>query len=98
MYRNYYITDIPCSMDDEYITLSTCSTEIYDSRFVVVARKVRDGEDPSVYNYYSNPDARKPAAFYEAYGMEVPDDDGPNYQYYGVTADTAEGTENSNEN
>ncbi len=82
LYRNYYITDIDCTMEDEYITLSTCSTEIYDSRFVVVARKLREGEDPSVYNYYSNPDARKPAAFYEAYGMDVPDDDGPDYQYY----------------
>lgn len=83
LYRNYYITDIDCNMEDEYLTLSTCSTEIYDSRFVVVARKLREGEDPSVYSYYSNPDARKPAAFYIAYGMDVPEDDGPDYEYYG---------------
>lgn len=82
LYRNYYITDIECTMDDQYITLSTCSTEIYDSRFVVVARKLRDGEDASKYTYISNPNARKPAAFYEAYGMEVPKDNGPEYEYY----------------
>lgn len=82
LYRNYYITDIDCTMEDEYLTLSTCSTEIYDSRFVVVARKLREGEDPSKYTYISNPNARKPAAFYEAYGMEVPVDNGPDYEYY----------------
>ncbi len=82
LYRNYYTTDIECTMDDEYITLSTCSYEISDLRCVIVARKLRDGEDPSVYTYKSNPNARKPAAYYIAYNMSVPDDDGPDYQYY----------------
>lgn len=81
-YRNYYITDIECTIDDEYITLSTCSTEFYDSRFVVIARKLREGEDPTQYTYISNPNAHKPAIFYEAYGMEVPVDNGPDYEYY----------------
>ena len=100
LYRNYYITDIDCNENDEYLTLSTCSTEIADSRFVVIARKLREGEDPSVYNYYSNPDVRKPAAFYIAYDMDIPDDDGPNYKYYGKeeTATTeSEGIENNDE-
>lgn len=82
LYRNYYITDIECSMADEYITLSTCSTEFYDSRFVVIARKLRNGEDPTKYTYIANPNAHKPAIFYEAYGMEVPVDNGPDYEYY----------------
>ncbi|MCD7732378.1 MAG: class B sortase [Oscillospiraceae bacterium] len=82
LYRNYYTTDIECTMDDEYITLSTCSYEISDLRCVIVARKLHDGEDPSVYTYKSNPNARKPAAYYIAYGMSVPDDDGPDNQYY----------------
>ncbi len=82
LYRNYYITDIECSMADEYITLSTCSTEFYDSRFVVIARKLRNGEDPTKYTYIANPNAHKPAIFYEAYGMEVPVDNGPDYKYY----------------
>ncbi len=94
MYRSYYTSDIPCSIDDEYLTLSTCSNEIYDSRFVVIARKLRDGEDASQYNYYSNPDARKPAAFYEAYGMKVPNDKGPDYDYYKDILSQMEGNEN----
>lgn len=94
MYRSYYTSDIPCSINDEYLTLSTCSTEIYDSRFVVVARKLRDGEDASQYTYYSNPDARKPAAFYKAYGMKVPDDKGPDYDYYKDILSKMEGNEN----
>lgn len=100
MYRSYYTSDIPCSIDDEYLTLSTCSTEIYDSRFVVVARKLRpdekanQNEKAKQYNYYSNPDARKPAAFYEAYGMKVPDDKGPDYDYYKDILSQMEGNEN----
>lgn len=93
LYRSYYTSDIPCTMDDEYLTLSTCSNEIYDSRFVVVARKLREGEDPWQYNYFSNPDARKPAAFYEAYGMSVPKDNGPDYEYYGKENTQTKGIE-----
>ncbi len=82
MYRNYYKTDIDCDINDEYLTLSTCSNEIYDSRFVIVARKLRDGEDPSVYEYKANPRAHKPAKLYTAYGNVAPVDDGPDYQIY----------------
>lgn len=100
MYRSYYTSDIPCSIDDEYLTLSTCSTEIYNSRFVVVARKLRpdekanQNEKAKQYKYYSNPDARKPAAFYEAYGEKVPDDKGPDYDYYKDILSQMEGNEN----
>lgn len=82
MYRNYYKTDIDCDISDEYLTLSTCSTEINDSRFVVVARKLRPGEDPSVYNYRSNSKAHRPAKLYIATGNEVPTDSGPDYEIY----------------
>lgn len=94
LYRSYYNSDIPADMTDEYLTLSTCSNEFYESRFVVIARKLRPGEDASQYTYYSNPNPRKPAAFYEAYGMAIPKDDGPNYQYYGKDNSQTEGTEN----
>lgn len=94
LYRSYYTSDIPATMDDEYITLSTCSNEFYESRFVVVARKLHPGEDPEQYTYYSNPNPRKPAAFYQAYGMAVPNDDGPVYEYYGKDNSQTEGTEN----
>ncbi len=49
MLRNYYISPVECRYGDQFLTLSTCAYTISDSRFVVVARKVREGEDPSVY-------------------------------------------------
>lgn len=82
LYRNYYITDIDCDINDEYLTLSTCAFEIGDSRFVVVARKLREGEDPSVYTYESNSKRHMPRKWYDAYGNKVPVDDGPDYEYY----------------
>ncbi len=49
MLRSYYTSDIECEFGDEFITLSTCAYDFDDSRWVVVARKVREGEDPSQY-------------------------------------------------
>lgn len=82
MYRNYYLTDIECDINDEYLVLSTCAFEIGDSRFVVVARKLRDGEDPNEYTYESNSKRHMPKKWYTANGMKVPEDDGPDYEYY----------------
>ncbi len=84
LYRNYYLTDIECTMDDEYLLLSTCSSDLYDARLVVVARKLREGEDPSNYTYVSNANVRMPAVFYETYTKsERPKNDtGPDYEYY----------------
>lgn len=60
--RNYYISPVECEYGDQFLTLSTCAYTISDSRFVVVARKVREGEDPSVYagKYEKNPDKHMP--------------------------------------
>lgn len=83
MYRNYYKTDIECDINDDYLTLSTCSFEITDARFVVVARKLRPGEDPDSYTYESNSDRHMPVKWYQAFGYDVPaKDDGPDYEYY----------------
>ena len=82
MYRNYYLTDIECDINDEYLTLSTCAFEIGDSRFVVVARKLREGEDPSVYTYKTNYKKHMPEKWYIVFDETVPKDDGPDYEYY----------------
>ncbi len=84
LYRNYYLTDIECTIEDEYLVMSTCSNDIYDARLVVVARKLREGEDPSQYTYISNANVRLPAVFYETYKEAVrPENDtGPAYEYY----------------
>ncbi len=84
LYRNYYITDIECTIEDEYLLMSTCSNDLYDARLVVVARKLREGEDPSKYTYISNANVRLPAVFYEAYTTTPRPsvDNGPDYEYY----------------
>lgn len=46
--RSEIITNVDVKPGDEFITLSTCSSEFEPSRFVVVARKVRKGEDSTV--------------------------------------------------
>lgn len=48
--RRRSIFDIPVVVEygDELLTLSTCTYEFKDARFVIVARRVREGEDASV--------------------------------------------------
>lgn len=41
-------TPVSASKDDYYLTLSTCSYEYPNSRFVVIARRVRENESPEV--------------------------------------------------
>lgn len=46
--RSILDTGVTVNEDDQLLVLSTCSYEYDDFRTVVVARKVRDGESPSV--------------------------------------------------
>lgn len=48
MKRNQIITNVDVKYGDKLLTLSTCSTEFADSRFVVFARKLREGESLSI--------------------------------------------------
>lgn len=48
MERSYFITDVEVTPEDKILTLSTCSLLLDDSRFVVMARLVRDGESENV--------------------------------------------------
>ncbi|MBP1560521.1 MAG: class B sortase [Oscillospiraceae bacterium] len=41
-------TGVDFDENDKYMTLSTCSNEFEPSRFVVIGRRVRDGESPEV--------------------------------------------------
>lgn len=41
-------TGVDFDKNDKFITLSTCSNEFEPSRFVVIGRRVRDGESPEV--------------------------------------------------
>lgn len=42
--RSWYSSDIKCTKDDEYISLSTCSNEVKGLRWVITARKIREDE------------------------------------------------------
>lgn len=67
MQRSYYITDVDVNSNDKILTLSTCSLLIDDSRFVVMARLVRDGESETVDTSAAklNPKQRFPQAWYD---------------------------------
>jgi len=61
--------------DDQLLTLSTCSYELDNYRTVIVARKVREGEDSGVdlESASVNPSALYPSKYYEAKGGEAPE-------------------------
>lgn len=64
--RSLYDTGVDVNSDDKILTLSTCSHEFDNARFVVVARLVREGEkakvDTSLAAENTNP--RYPQAYY----------------------------------
>lgn len=43
--QSWYSCDVDCDYDDDYITLSTCSNEVKDMRWVVVAKKLDSDDD-----------------------------------------------------
>ncbi|MBQ3162760.1 MAG: class B sortase [Oscillospiraceae bacterium] len=62
MLRTQIITPVDVQYGDEFLTLSTCSNEFEPSRFVVFARKVREGENSEVdvSLAYLNTEAKEP--------------------------------------
>lgn len=72
--RSIIDTPVDVNENDQLITLSTCSYEFEDFRTVVVARKVRENEDPKVdvskAKYRSNP--LYPDIWYEVNGGSAP--------------------------
>lgn len=60
--RSEIITGVDVQEGDKFMTLSTCSNEFEPSRFVVVGRRVRDGESPEVDTSLAslNPDVKEP--------------------------------------
>jgi sortase B len=42
---SWYSCDIECNEDDDYLTLSTCSNEVPNMRWVIVAKKLTDNDD-----------------------------------------------------
>ncbi len=72
--RSLYDTGVDVLPTDKLLTLSTCSHEFTDARFVVVARLVRPGEstDVDVSKATVNPNPRYPQAFYDKKKLDNP--------------------------
>ena len=70
----YNAEDVDINEKDQLLTLSTCSYEVKDYRTVIVARKVREGEDPTVNteNVLLNPEPLYPDSYYYRYGGKAP--------------------------
>lgn len=73
--RSFFNIPVTCNEDDQIITLSTCCYEFYQWRCVIVARKVRPGEDESVNVSLAtvNSSPLFPDVYYERYGGTRPD-------------------------
>ena len=72
--RSLYDTGVDVQPGDPLLTLSTCSHEFDDARLVVVARQVRNGENPAVdtsrVTLNSNP--RYPQVYYDKKKLNNP--------------------------
>lgn len=68
--RSIIIPDVDIQYGDKFLTLSTCSTEFADSRLVIVAREVREGESSEVdmTNFEVNDNPLYPAIYYKYAG------------------------------
>lgn len=73
--RSYFVNDsVDIQPGDKLLTLSTCCYEFDDARFVVMARKVRDGEsdEVDVSTVKKNENQKFPQAWYDANGSTNP--------------------------
>jgi sortase B len=68
------INSVDINEKDRIVILSTCSYELKNYRTVVVARKVRVGEDANVNvsNITANPSPLYPSSWYAKYGGKAP--------------------------
>ena len=72
--RSFFDIPVTCNEDDPIITLSTCCYEFYQWRCVIVARKVRPGEDENVDVSLATRNSAPlfPDVYYQRYGGTRP--------------------------
>ncbi|MBO7217641.1 MAG: class B sortase [Clostridia bacterium] len=70
--RSIINTNVDVIENDKVVTLVTCINDFDDARFVVMARLVREGENPNVATESAslNPKPRYPKAWYDKRGLE----------------------------
>ncbi len=73
--RSIIDTGVDVSVDDRFVTLSTCTYEFDNARFVVIARRVREGESNvvEVLSAKRNAQPLYPDIWYELYGGDKPE-------------------------
>jgi sortase B len=71
----YNMDTVDVNENDQLLMLSTCSYEVKDYRTVIVARKVREGEDPvvNVDSVTINQAPLYPYTYYYRYGGKAPE-------------------------
>lgn len=72
--RSLYNVNVDVNENDLLLTLSTCSYELDNYRTVVIARKIRDGENPEVdtESAAKNKNPLYPQSWYDTYGGSPP--------------------------
>ncbi|MDR1630800.1 MAG: class B sortase [Oscillospiraceae bacterium] len=75
--KTIYTTGVDLNLSDKILTLSTCgydTSDFQESRYVIVARKLRAGEDAAVdvSKIQANPSPWYPQAWYDKRRMENP--------------------------
>ncbi|HWT26380.1 MAG TPA: class B sortase, partial [Mobilitalea sp.] len=70
----FNLDTVDINENDQIVTLCTCTYEINDYRLVICARKVREGEDPTVNtdSIKKNSHPLYPELYYEIYGGKAP--------------------------
>lgn len=70
----YQIDTVDINEEDQLLTISTCSYELNNYRLVIVARKLREGEETvvDVESVTKNENPLRPSSWYEEYGGEKP--------------------------
>lgn len=70
----YNIDTVDVNESDQLLTLSTCSYELENYRTVIIARRIRDGEDATVdvTSVQTNENPLYPRSWYKYYGGEAP--------------------------
>lgn len=71
----FNIDAVDINENDQLLTLSTCSYEVKNYRTVIVARRVREGEDPSVdvESVTMNEEPLYPYSYYYRFGGKAPE-------------------------
>ncbi len=71
---SWYSCDVQCDDDDDYITLSTCSNEVADMRWVIVAKKLDSDDDKDAiiasYKEKKDKDIYFPQVWINAWGNQ----------------------------